>query len=68
MFWKTVVERLRLELRYDESKLASIPRTGPLVVLANHPFGVLDGSTTGYIMFSPAKTALMLGRQTSIRE
>ena len=28
---------------YDEAKLAAIPRTGPLVFVANHPFGVIDG-------------------------
>jgi putative hemolysin len=28
---------------YDESKLAAIPKTGPLVFVANHPFGVIDG-------------------------
>ena len=28
---------------YDDAKLAAIPKTGPLVFVANHPFGVIDG-------------------------
>ena len=42
-FFATAIEALSLDLRYDEHKLAALPRNGPLVVVANHPFGVLDG-------------------------
>jgi putative hemolysin len=42
-FWDAAVKRLELKLVYDETRLAAWPRTGPLVVVANHPFGVLDG-------------------------
>ncbi len=35
----------RLKIRYDvsEADLASVPDTGPLVVVANHPFGGIEG-------------------------
>lgn len=42
-FWDSAVKRLELKLVYDETKLRAWPRTGPLVVVSNHPFGVLDG-------------------------
>jgi putative hemolysin len=42
-FWDAAVRRLELKLVYDENKLAVWPKSGPLVVVANHPFGVLDG-------------------------
>lgn len=37
------VEALDLDVRYDPQQLAAVPRRGPLVVVANHPFGVIDG-------------------------
>lgn len=42
-FWSAAIRRLELKLTYNEAELAKWPRTGPLVVVANHPFGVLDG-------------------------
>lgn len=42
-FWDAVVRYLRLHLVYDRDCLAALPQEGPLVVVANHPFGVLDG-------------------------
>jgi putative hemolysin len=42
-FWSAAIRRLELKLVYNEDALAEWPRTGPLVVVANHPFGVLDG-------------------------
>ncbi len=41
-FW-TAIKALSLDLRYDAAQLDLLPKTGPLVVVANHPFGVLDG-------------------------
>ena len=32
-----------MRVNYDARRLAAVPRTGPLVVVANHPFGVVDG-------------------------
>ncbi len=42
-FWSAAIRRLELNLVFNEEVLAQWPRTGPLVVVANHPFGVLDG-------------------------
>ncbi len=42
-FWDSAVRRLRLNVIANEDRLFQLPRTGPLVVVANHPFGVLDG-------------------------
>lgn len=37
------VRSLGLRLRCNTERLATVPKTGPLVVVANHPFGVVDG-------------------------
>lgn len=42
-FWTAAIRRLELNLSYNRDALDSWPKTGPLVVVANHPFGVLDG-------------------------
>jgi putative hemolysin len=42
-FWQASVRGLALDVRYEESALAGAPKTGPVVFVANHPYGVLDG-------------------------
>ncbi len=42
-FWAEAIRRLKLTLVVDSTPLASWPRQGPLVVVCNHPFGVVDG-------------------------
>jgi putative hemolysin len=42
-FSERVLDVARVKLRVDESELARIPDTGPLIVVSNHPFGALDG-------------------------
>jgi putative hemolysin len=43
-FWDAAVRLMELKVRYDAERLAAWPKTGPLVVVCNHPFGVLDGA------------------------
>ena len=42
-FWDAAIRKLELKLVYNEEQLAAWPKTGPLMVVCNHPFGVLDG-------------------------
>jgi putative hemolysin len=42
-FWDAAVRRLELKIVCNEDALARWPREGPLIVVSNHPFGVLDG-------------------------
>ena len=42
-FWSAAIRRLELKLVFNQQALDAWPKTGPLVVVANHPFGVLDG-------------------------
>ncbi len=49
-FWRVMVERYGLSLRLDGGAIANIPREGPLVVVANHPYGILDGLMLGHIL------------------
>lgn len=49
-FWQVMVERYGLTLDVLAGSLDNIPRDGPLVVVANHPYGILDGLMMGHIL------------------
>jgi putative hemolysin len=49
-FWQVMVDRYGLSLDITGGTLDSIPRSGPLVLVANHPYGILDGLMMGNIL------------------
>lgn len=49
-FWEVMVSRYGLRLDVVSGAIADIPAEGPLVVVANHPFGILDGLIMGYLL------------------
>ena len=49
-FWEVMQERYRLILDLPEQQIAHIPTEGPLVIVSNHPFGILDGLALGRIL------------------
>lgn len=49
-FWQVMVERYGLTLDVMGGSLANIPKTGPLILIANHPYGILDGLMMGHIL------------------
>lgn len=49
-FWQVMVERYGLALDVIGGSLDNVPRTGPLVLIANHPYGILDGLMMGHIL------------------
>ena len=48
-FWAAALRSLELKIVANTEALACWPKTGPLVVVANHPFGVLDGLIISHI-------------------
>ncbi len=49
-FWRVITERYKLNLNVIGGSLENIPRTGPLIVVSNHPYGILDGMMMGRIL------------------
>ncbi|MFT7596811.1 MAG: putative hemolysin [Paracoccaceae bacterium] len=49
-FWSVMLERYGLTLDVIGGALANIPRDGPLILIANHPYGILDGLMMGHIL------------------
>jgi len=49
-FWQIMMNRYGLELEVIGGSLDLIPREGPLLLIANHPYGILDGLVMGHIL------------------
>lgn len=49
-FWQVIAERYGLSLDIVGGALSHIPANGPLILIANHPYGILDGLMMGHIL------------------
>lgn len=49
-FWDVIARRYGIALNLPGPGLANIPAAGPALVVANHPFGILDGLMMGRIL------------------
>ncbi|HVT90587.1 MAG TPA: GNAT family N-acyltransferase [Tepidisphaeraceae bacterium] len=68
-----VLQYLRVRWHIKPEELARIPKSGPLVVVANHPFGALEGLVLGAILSEvrddvKVMANFLLGRITELRD
>jgi putative hemolysin len=66
-FFATAVRALSLDLQFDAARLQAIPRDGALVIVANHPFGVLDGIVMCALMQQVRPDFLVLTNSVLLR-
>ncbi|MCI4665621.1 MAG: lysophospholipid acyltransferase family protein [Neomegalonema sp.] len=66
-FWEVMCRRYRVTLDLPGPGLANIPPDGPLVCVANHPFGILDGLTFGLIMAQARKDFKILANSVFVK-
>lgn len=42
-FWRACLDVMRIDLLTPQEQLNHIPKTGPVIIVANHPHGMVDG-------------------------
>lgn len=58
--WGETLKKLEISMDYNPQQLAKIPKEGSLVLIANHPFGVVDGLILGNLTSMVRKEFLFL--------
>lgn len=51
-FVEKVLDSMNVKIRVSESDLARVPKEGPLVVVANHPYGAIEGIMVVQLLLS----------------
>lgn len=49
-FWEAMLQCFGISLENVQSQFDKIPKDCPLVIVANHPYGILDGLVMGHIL------------------
>ena len=47
---EALLREMQIELRVNEADIERIPRKGPVVAIANHPYGMLDGAVLAVLL------------------
>ena len=62
-FWSAMAERYGLTLDVIGGSLGNIPEDKPLILIANHPYGILDGLMMGHILAETRRDFRILAHQ-----
>ena len=66
--WNHVFPLLDIELNFNRTQLDNTAVNGPLVVIANHPYGVADGMALGYILSQIRQDFFLIVNEVLCRE
>jgi len=56
-----IFERLHLDVHYFREELKRIPKSGPFIAVANHPFGMLDALLVLHVMLQKRPDVRVVG-------
>ena len=66
-FFAAAVRSLAVDVHFDVAALHGIPKSGPVVVVANHPYGVLDGIVISWLIHQVRSDFLVLTNAVLLR-
>jgi putative hemolysin len=66
--WSESLQRLRIRAHYEGVPLSVLPTDTPLVFVANHPFGVVDGLLLGELIYRVRPTFRILVNEVLCRD
>lgn len=62
-FLKAALSTLDVTYQYDQAALERVPRTGPAVIIANHPFGGIEGMIMAHLLLSVRSDVKIVANQ-----
>ncbi len=58
--WFNALEKLNIKVDFDQAQLNKVPRSGPVIFVANHPYGIVDGAVFLYLVSQVRKDYFLL--------
>ncbi len=66
--WHEILDKLNIAIDFDEEQLKKIPKTGPVIFVANHPYGIVDGAIFLHLVSSIRKDYFLLINEVLAKE
>tara|TARA_X000000950_G_scaffold289472_1_gene413881 strand:+ start:8401 stop:9225 length:825 start_codon:yes stop_codon:yes gene_type:complete len=66
--YELLLKELSISLEYDAKQLEKVPQKGPLIFVANHPFGMIDGIFLLYLVNKVRKDYFILINEVLAQE